>query len=198
MAGWPIQSKMIRQRRSSKGKFKIFHGGPSNQGVVQTLNRSAIHAFTAHQNKLIREHRNEERQRLLSQIQDIPESNNAQDQDNDTWIDIDSVIDGQTPINLSHAGGEFRELLEEELWPQKKRRDYRTRRDAIIRRNLGFSTQLNTMVVAYLRWSEACGVSGQKLAAPLSQGMVVQEAQVIRVVDLFGECHTYSYDNVDV
>ncbi|KAG6879498.1 hypothetical protein C0992_002109 [Termitomyces sp. T32_za158] len=133
--------------------------------------------------------RDEEKQRALDEIRDIPEVG-IRHEDTD-WIDFDAVIDGQASINVSHAGGKFQELLKEELRPCKKRREYRARRDAVIRRTLGFSTQLDAMVRAYLRWSEACGVSGKALAAPLSDDAVVQETQTIRVVDLFD---TYSLD----
>ncbi|KAG6886542.1 hypothetical protein C0993_007364, partial [Termitomyces sp. T159_Od127] len=59
--------------------------------------------------------------------------------------------------------------------------------DAIVQRNLGFATQLDGMVGAYLRWSKACEVSGQAVAAPLNDDAVVQEVLAVKAVDLFGE-----------
>ncbi|KAG6870825.1 hypothetical protein C0992_012353, partial [Termitomyces sp. T32_za158] len=47
------------------------------------------------------------------------------------------------------------------------------------------------MVGAHLRWSEACGVSGTRLAPPLSADAVVQETRAIKVIDIF---KTYSLD----
>lgn len=133
-------------------------------------------------------------QRALNEIWDIPEYSTAQHNDSTNWVDIEIVIDGHDSIDMSHAGGEFEGLLEE-LQPQRKQREYHTCQDAIVHWNLGFTTQLDAMVKAYLRWSEACRVSGQRLATPLSNGATVQETRGIRVVDLFGESYTSSHQN---
>ncbi|KAG6887585.1 hypothetical protein C0992_011686 [Termitomyces sp. T32_za158] len=94
-----------------------------------------------------------ERQHVLNEIRDIPDSCHDHDNNGD-WVDANAVINGRAEINLSHAGGEFQELLEEELQPQKKQRENHAHQDAIVCRNLGFATQLNAMVNAYLKWSE--------------------------------------------
>ncbi|KAG6898559.1 hypothetical protein C0993_006025, partial [Termitomyces sp. T159_Od127] len=133
----------------------------------------------------------DERQRALDEIHNILEDSNTLDYNNANWADIDEVIEGQASINLSHAGGEFQELFEEELQPQRKQRDYHPRQDAIVWWNLGFATQLDRMVSAYLRWSKACGVSGQAVAAPFNNDAVVQEVLAVKAVDLF---ETYSCD----
>ncbi|KAG6894438.1 hypothetical protein C0993_011454 [Termitomyces sp. T159_Od127] len=61
--------------------------------------------------------RDDKRQRALDEIRDIPEDSNTLDHNDANWVDIDKVIEGQASINLSHAGGEFQELFEEELQP---------------------------------------------------------------------------------
>ncbi|KAG6888719.1 hypothetical protein C0992_007678 [Termitomyces sp. T32_za158] len=184
---------MLRQQKSSRGKFKIFGEGPLRSTAIQTLNWSGIRAFRARQKKegplTGFKARDKESQRKLDEIVDISEYGSA---DNAEWFNIETILDGQAPINVSYAGGEFQELLEE-LRAWSKQREYCAHRDIIICRNLGFSAQLEAMVDAYLRWSETCGVSRQALAAPLSHTAVVQEMRAVKVVDLFGG-ETYSFD----
>ena len=51
----------------------------------------------------------EEERRAFEGLRDLLE---PQDHD-DQFIDIDDVIDGNAAFNISHAGGEFQEILED-------------------------------------------------------------------------------------
>jgi hypothetical protein len=48
----------------------------------------------------------------LEALRDRPEDMDSDPSDN-LWINVDQVVDGSTRLNISHAGGEFREMLEE-------------------------------------------------------------------------------------
>ncbi|RDB20084.1 hypothetical protein Hypma_012873 [Hypsizygus marmoreus] len=104
----------------------------------------------------------------------------------DEGLNVHDVLDGTVPIDLSHAGGEFQQLLEEDLRPKtKKRMDTRTRHNRVLLRNQGFTSQLEGMVDAYLNWCEAIGVSGKGVAAPLPTESVVQGSYLVQVVDVY-------------
>jgi hypothetical protein len=109
---------------------------------------------------------NEERQ-AFEKARDIPDS--ICDNDYDQLMTIDDVLDGSMPMGLSHAGGEFQQILEEGLTQHRyghlflrdlqtyrflrfNRLDPRTRRDRTERRSQGFATQLEDMIVGYMAW----------------------------------------------
>jgi hypothetical protein len=52
---------------------------------------------------------NEHERHAFDKLRDIPEDHD------DEEIYIADVLDGSTPLDISHAGGEFVELLEEDL-----------------------------------------------------------------------------------
>ncbi|KAF8224371.1 hypothetical protein L208DRAFT_1311939 [Tricholoma matsutake] len=47
---------------------------------------------------------------------DIPEGSDQ----GDDGLGINNILDGSTPLSLSHAGGEFNQILEEDLHTKKK------------------------------------------------------------------------------
>jgi hypothetical protein len=47
--------------------------------------------------------------------QDIPDDASKPD-----GLDISDILDGSTPLNLSHAGGEFNQILEEGLHSEQQ------------------------------------------------------------------------------
>ena len=55
---------------------------------------------------------NEERQ-AFEKVRDIPDS--IYDNDNDQLMNIEDVLDGSMRMGLSHAGGEFQQILEDGL-----------------------------------------------------------------------------------
>ncbi|KAI5989918.1 hypothetical protein EDD15DRAFT_2170976 [Pisolithus albus] len=80
----------------------------------------------------------------------------------DDVYDVTSILDGSKSIDFSHGGGELRDLardlfndtknIEDEGW-QKRRMDYRTRRDRARRRTDAFAREMPELVRAYLEWS---------------------------------------------
>ncbi|KAI6015899.1 hypothetical protein BKA83DRAFT_4060676 [Pisolithus microcarpus] len=80
----------------------------------------------------------------------------------DDVYDVSSILDGSKSIDFSHGGGELRDLardlfndtrnIEDEGW-QKRRTDYRTRRDRAQRRTDAFAREMPELVRAYLEWS---------------------------------------------
>ncbi|RDB14995.1 hypothetical protein Hypma_016139 [Hypsizygus marmoreus] len=128
----------------------------------------------------------EEDQQILNAIQDMPEYS-ALDAGN---ICVDDILDGTVPIELSHAGGEFQQLLEDDLQPKgKKCADTRTCQNRVLLRNQGFISQMDAMVDAYLNWSEALGVSGEGVAAPLSTESITQGTYPVQVIDVYETYH---------
>ena len=51
--------------------------------------------------------------------QDIPEVTDDGYITEDEPMDINTVLDGYAELNLSHAGGEFQDIMEEELYHQQ-------------------------------------------------------------------------------
>ncbi|KAI6125686.1 hypothetical protein EDD16DRAFT_1703175 [Pisolithus croceorrhizus] len=80
----------------------------------------------------------------------------------DDVYDVASILDGSKSIDFSHGGGELRDLardlfndtknIEDGGW-QKRRMDYRTRRDRAQRRIDTFAREMPELVRAYLEWS---------------------------------------------
>lgn len=56
----------------------------------------------------------EDERAAFDAARDIPE-NHDDDFVTDDEIDINDVLDGRTQIDLSHAGGEFQDIIDEEL-----------------------------------------------------------------------------------
>ncbi|KAI5988437.1 hypothetical protein EDD15DRAFT_2141888, partial [Pisolithus albus] len=61
-------------------------------------------------------------------------------------IALEDVLDGTEQLEVSNAGGELTDLAQE-------LKDYRMRRDRILRRDEAFNQQLPTLTQAYLDWS---------------------------------------------
>lgn len=95
-------------------------------------------------------------------------------------MEIDQILDGLEAASLSHAGGEFAEILENEMRKERSvifvccsyffstniyyllftrglRKDHRDRRDCILKRTQGFQELLGPMVDAYLEWNVRLG-----------------------------------------
>ncbi|KAI6007111.1 hypothetical protein EDD15DRAFT_2190723 [Pisolithus albus] len=90
----------------------------------------------------------------------------------DDGYDIANILDGSKTIDLSHGGGELRDLARDLFSDvknignkslRKRRIDYRTRRDRAQRRTDAFARQMPELVRAYLEWS-ANSVGAEKRA----------------------------------
>ncbi|KAJ7304810.1 hypothetical protein DFH08DRAFT_825365, partial [Mycena albidolilacea] len=78
-----------------------------------------------------------------------------EDSESSLSINIDGVMDGSELIELSHAGGELHESIEDDLEEEivsSKRWDWRTRRNRTEDRNQGFKAQMPEMLKGYMRW----------------------------------------------
>ncbi|KAI5994652.1 hypothetical protein EDD15DRAFT_2165753 [Pisolithus albus] len=80
----------------------------------------------------------------------------------DDAVEITSILDGSKVIDLSHGGGELCDLVRDLFMDvknigneglQKRRVDYRTRRDRAWRRTDAFAREMPELVRAYLEWS---------------------------------------------
>ena len=141
----------------------------------------------------------EDEHAIFDAARDIP------DNDDDGYvteneININDVIDGTTQIDLSHAGGEFQHIIEEEILkktsyvysffinllihlPDRHHRvDPRTRRNCIDPRNEGFKRQMVGIMDAYITWQDDKGLDGLPSPVPLD---LHQGTLPIRVVDVF-------------
>ncbi|KAF8143148.1 hypothetical protein K438DRAFT_1876673 [Mycena galopus ATCC 62051] len=90
-------------------------------------------------------------------------------------VGIDGIMDGSEQIELSHAGGELLQSIEDDLEQEiasNKRWDWRTRRNRTEELNQGFQAQMPEMLKAYMRWCES-----EERGSP--------EVWTITVVDMF-------------
>ncbi|KAG6835989.1 hypothetical protein H0H93_012471 [Arthromyces matolae] len=128
----------------------------------------------------------EDREReVINAIRDMPDYEGLND-DGDDFVDAGQILDGAVEIDISHAGGEFQQLMEQDLAPRKHRDDHRARKHRILQRNEGFRLQSASMVDAYLEWNERMGISGRVIAVPLTPEEVKGAGTyLLRVVDTY-------------
>jgi hypothetical protein len=107
-------------------------------------------------------------------------------------VDALDVLDGTATISISHAGGEFQDLvndISQDPTVKKRRRDRRTRRDRILKRVAHFNSLMPFLIREYQFWSLARGDKGyNNLCNGVPEGSSVRTQYKIRVFDLFGEC----------
>ncbi|KAJ7236144.1 hypothetical protein C8J57DRAFT_1530245 [Mycena rebaudengoi] len=112
----------------------------------------------------------------------------------DDFHNLQSVLDGTTRIELSHSGGEFSQLFEddseEELAPKPKTKptpDYRTRTDRTDRLIDAWNLQMDVMVEVYMFWAAEIDFGPQRREGPTPE---VPEIRDILVVDIYETHHT--------
>jgi hypothetical protein len=126
----------------------------------------------------------EVQRRSIEALHDIPEGSDQADD----GLGINDILDGSTPLDLSHAGGEFSQLLEEDLRTEKKTRvDPRTRRDRLERRTQGFNAQMPAIIEAYLLWSETVEKNGLDGEYGKPAEELVEGKYSVDVLDVFRE-----------
>ncbi|KAJ7713589.1 hypothetical protein B0H14DRAFT_2644743 [Mycena olivaceomarginata] len=104
----------------------------------------------------------------------------SMDVDPSTSVNIDAIMEGSERIELSHAGGELRQSIEEEMEEEiivDRRWDWRTRRDRTDRLNQQFVAQMPEMLKAYMRWCESVETGRERSTSA--------EVWTITVVDMF-------------
>jgi hypothetical protein len=62
---------------------------------------------------------NDEQRASYDAVRDIPEDDDGYVTDHEP-MDINDVLDGTAQLDLSHAGGEFQHIMEEELHQQNR------------------------------------------------------------------------------
>ncbi|KAG0695695.1 hypothetical protein DFH29DRAFT_984896 [Suillus ampliporus] len=131
-----------------------------------------------------------------------------------TWDDTDfqEVLRGEERIEISNAGGEFKDLAREvfgDFWKPTERQygrstrvDHRTRRDRIQRRIDAFNKQMPAMVDAFLDWSNTRAKSKIRGFFGVQSGADLDPdsgSWPVTVVDLFREIlQSYSMFIADI
>jgi hypothetical protein len=133
-------------------------------------------------------------------------------------MDIDHVLGGEELLSVSHAGGEFAEILGDEMRQERSvvlisklsvyliflfrgmRKDNRDRRDRVRRRTQAFQQLLPEMVDAYLLWSttvqDACYSEYQDNS---EKDVGEEDAYPITVLDVFrAQSHTILTNYPDI
>ncbi|KAG6809770.1 hypothetical protein H0H92_014809 [Tricholoma furcatifolium] len=114
-------------------------------------------------------------------------------------LDFAGLLDGSVPLDISHAGGEMEDIVDDflheeqarQVWPrQPQRRDHRTRRDRIERRNAAFGRQMAGMAAAYMQWHRAMGDGALSAQPAKPQEGLVEGGLKVQVIDVFA---TYSH-----
>jgi hypothetical protein len=130
---------------------------------------------------------------------------NYSDVDDDNLLHIADVLDGSVPLQSSHAGGEFFQILEEDNLQyerrlmaffclqhvthkshRQKRKETRTRRDRTNQRTEGFRCQMPAIVDAYLLWKESSD-AGSPRPPELSPTELEDGVIHLQVIDAFGQ-----------
>ncbi|KAI5985962.1 hypothetical protein EDD15DRAFT_2175409 [Pisolithus albus] len=109
-------------------------------------------------------------------------------------IGFEDILDGTEQLEVSNAGGELTDLARELLgelfkdYSRKgpRRKDYRTRRDRILRRNEAFNQQLPALTQAYLDWSYTWAKESRKEYFPKSgDGGGSATSWTLHVIDVY-------------
>lgn len=134
----------------------------------------------------------------LSQL-DLPEAlNNTPGSDGEEIFEpsnelhVSDILDGSIQVDISHEGGEFLQILLEDVDdnPKQRERKYkerRTRRDRLERRQEGFRLQLDVITDAFMRWEASLGPGGLQNASPPSPpDEPLANGPRLQIVDVFG------------
>ncbi|KAJ7217557.1 hypothetical protein C8J57DRAFT_1254979 [Mycena rebaudengoi] len=104
----------------------------------------------------------------------------------------DDILNAQAEFMGSHAGGEFRAMLEEQVRDSlkekrghRKTKDHCKRRDVIEKKVNGFAGQIEAMVDTYIAWRSTQGENSldQPYVPPATEN--IQKHYAVRVVDIF-------------
>jgi hypothetical protein len=106
-------------------------------------------------------------------------------------VDALDVLDGSATVDLSHAGRELKDLVDDisqDPNVRKRRRDQRTRRDRVLKRVAQFDALMPFLIHKYQCWSMGRGDKGYNNLQPdVPEGSSVKSQYKICVLDLFGE-----------
>jgi hypothetical protein len=113
-------------------------------------------------------------------------------EDNDTSASLGAwqALDGSVPVDISHAGGELRQILQDDTdngTPKVRRVDPRTRRDRTELRTYGFEQQIEGIVGGYLLWHASLGTGGYgSPICAVPDGAKVHETRRLLILDTYG------------
>ncbi len=148
--------------------------------------------------------------REIAAIQSNLASNLPKEDTEDGWeMDVSEVMSGQAVFDMSHAGGEFTEIIDlaedmlqtskryvylpaeisiytTDLHPSYRTRDYRTRRDRTERRTQAFATQMPALKSAYMSWMVSVGDHGMGKEYIIPPNTLVEGVSSAFVVDIYG------------
>ncbi|KAJ3507908.1 hypothetical protein NMY22_g16786 [Coprinellus aureogranulatus] len=132
-----------------------------------------------------------ERQQKHAHLPPIYEDTHAE-YDSGPEYDALDILDGNSQLEPSHAGGELRNILDfiSNTSPLR-RKDTRKRRDRLKKRLDGFSSQITQMTDAFMGWCKGLGDRGLGSGEPKEQ--VPEDADGFREVQLLDTYSTYSY-----
>ncbi|KAL0572064.1 hypothetical protein V5O48_009903, partial [Marasmius crinis-equi] len=112
--------------------------------------------------------------------------------------ELQDFYQGNVSVDISHAGGELRDLesaAEEEVEKQtpmrnRRKKDTRTRRDRIRERVDLFQAQMPAAVRAYMEWAMRDGGMRENISLATADESGLDGSMLVRVVDVF---RTYTY-----
>ncbi|KAF8166410.1 hypothetical protein K438DRAFT_1775096 [Mycena galopus ATCC 62051] len=188
-----MQRKPGARKAGNSGNFRIM-GTP--RPSLDTPGPSKIYSKTL-QGKSLERHRLQTKEDLRTELsvmdseskqrfihpQNLAADNEwedvGEDWENSLSVNIDGVMDGSEQIDLSHAGGELHQSIEDDLEEEiVSKWDWRTRLNRTEERNQGFQTQMLEMLKAYMWWCASKEHSDEDTSSSL-------EVWTITVVDIF-------------
>ncbi|KAG6808653.1 hypothetical protein H0H92_003379, partial [Tricholoma furcatifolium] len=183
-------SKSTRGRASSSSKkIRTLSTKSTITGRVlekKILSGRGIAASIAQSNA----ERRQRRAHVVLSTSDVPELETPPwDGGDSDWHNLDDLLDGTAPLDLSHAGGEFdhllAEYLREEVNERAKPKDFRTRRDRTEKRTQGFEQQMEGATDSYMEWANRMGDEGLTMGPTTSENGSVENTLVLHVTDVF-------------
>ncbi|EGN92009.1 hypothetical protein SERLA73DRAFT_157266 [Serpula lacrymans var. lacrymans S7.3] len=104
--------------------------------------------------------------------------NNWEAEDNNLQRDMEVVLDGSEPVEISHAGGKHYQRIPHHI-------DYRTHCNRIHRHNLAFQEQLPALIDTYMEWCLNCLDSTHQAECTMDPSMGEMGSLKVEVADTF-------------
>ncbi|KAG6858795.1 hypothetical protein C0991_001932, partial [Blastosporella zonata] len=117
---------------------------------------------------------------------DIPDNVTSNDWDDITDdYQINNVLDGSTSFDISHAGGEFENILADCYNEEVRQKDYCTRRDRTEIQTKAFEPQMKGMTDAYIKWVSVMGDTRLEESPRTSWEGIVEGSISLQVMDTY-------------
>ncbi|KAJ3481600.1 hypothetical protein NLJ89_g12195 [Agrocybe chaxingu] len=175
------------------GRLLTSAGASSSAGQLERLTQRNIQELHRKENEEARHRLSQMTTEEMAALQAFRTSLNTDDtDDNDTpapehTINLDDILTGDAMADVSHAGGEFAQLLaiEDDIFSARKRKDPRTRHDRAQRCVDAFAVQLPALLDAYMHWQFVLGDQGYEADYTTPDMSTAQRTYEIAVVDVF-------------